>query len=688
MGVFDKVRSALLGDKPDDSELQEASDQTPEDRELVAYVKGKVEEVRSQANRISHEGIWMTNIAYLLGFDSVFYDPNLKQFRPTGASTGGNQFVKRNRIHSNLILPGVQNRLARMLKNAPQYDVRPDSMTEDDKEGARLGIEVIGSVWDKQAINRKRIDLGMWLQECGHAYIGVCWDDQLGEPMCDPESGDFMAYEGQTRADVVSALECFADPLAKTFDECAWFSRAKVRKLDYFRTHYPDRGELVKEEGAWLLSAQYEMRINTLNTSGAASSGTTEQMKGAAIEISYYEKRSQKYPRGRHIVTANGVLLKNGDLAVGEIPFAKFDDVVVGGKYYSESIITHVRPLQDQYNRTLVKRSEWVNKLLAGKYIAARGHGLMQEAMNDQSGEIVEYDFVPGAAEPHALTLPVIPSYAYQESKEIKQDVYDIMGLSEVSRGQLPSASIPAMGIQLLLEQDETRMGVETEQHEHSWARVGMLILKHESKFAITPRKLKSKGKGLSYKVKDYCGEDLHNNFDVTVIRGSTIANSKVVHRQEILNLFSQGLLGSPQDPSVIQKVLGMLQYGEVGEAWEDYHLTMAQIEKDIGIIEDGQLPPVDEKDNHVLHMIHKNRYRISEKWDELSPQGQAALQANIGAHSQIAVKQMNPHLATPPPMPPPPPPPNVLAMLNEGRRLGVSGPGGGPPPPGTPPPG
>lgn len=646
MSIFDKIKSAL-GSKDGDSsapgEMQSASDQPSEDRELVSFVKKKFEEVRSHANRISHEGIWMTNIAYMLGFDSVYYDPTLKQFRPAGRSP---QFVKRNRIHSNLILPAVQNRLARMLKNPPQYDVRPDSMDEEDKDAARLGIEIINMVWDKQAINRKRIDLGMWLQECGHAFVKVSWDDGLGEPLVDPATDELIGFEGDIRIDVCSAFECFADPLAKTFEDCAWFGQAKVRKLDYFRQHYPERGELVKEEGAWLLSAQYEMRINSLNSVGPSSSGTTEQMKNAAIELSFYEKKSKKHPKGRHIVVANGVMLKNDDLPCGEIPFAKFDDVVVGGKFYSESLVTHARPLQDQYNRTLVKRSDWVNKLLAGKYMAAKGHGIMQEAFTDQSGEIVEYDVVPGAAPPQAIQMPVIPQYAYTESDKVKSEMYEIFGLSDVSRGQLPSASIPAAGIQILLEQDETRIGIETEQHEYAWARVGQLILKFAEECYVTERKLKSKSKNSQYEVKSFTGDQLKGNTDAIVIRGSTVPNVKAMRRQEILNLMGQGLLGDPKnDPAAREQILGALEYGELGKVWEDYHVDMEQITQSIKMIEQGQPPEVNLLDNHQLHCIIKNRYRKTKKFQSLPLMSQDLLEQDMENHKDCALRLQHPEL-------------------------------------------
>lgn len=656
MGIFDSVRDKLLNGGQAKENPQDISDQSTEEIELATFVKSKVEEVRQHANRVAHEGVWMTNIAYVLGFDSVYYDPMMRQFRPAGNTDGGSKYLRRNRIHANLILPAAQNRLARMLKSPPKYDVRPNSMSEEDKEAAKTGIDYLGVLFDKQAVNRKRIDLGMWIQQCGHAYVGVSYDDQLGECLYDPTTQDHMGFEGDVRIDVVSAFEGFADPLAKTFEDCSWFARAKVRKLDYFRTHYPEKGHMVKEEGAWLLSAQYEMRISTLNTAGPSSSGTQEQMKNSAIEISYYEKRSKKHPLGRHVVVANGVLLKNDDLPVGEIPYAKFDDVVIAGKYYSESVITHARPLQDQYNRTLAKRADWLNKMLAGKYIAAKGHGLIQEALNDQSGEVVEYDVVPGASEPHAMQFPILPQYAYTESKDIESKVYEMFGLSEVSRGQLPSASIPAQGIQLLLEQDETRIGIETEQHEHAWARVGQLCLKYADKFVITPRPMKLKKQTGGYDVKSFEGKALRKNFDVTVIRGSTVPNSKVLKRQEILNLYTLGLLGNPKDPVVIDKVLSRLEYGDIGDVWEEHHLDMQQILDDLSKIEQEIPPEVHPFDNHALHILKKNQYRKGEKYKGCSDVSKALLEQNVEAHTEAAVNLANPQLAQPPQMPPPPP--------------------------------
>jgi hypothetical protein len=272
--------------------------------------------------------------------------------------------------------------------------------------------------------------------------------------------------------------------------------------------------------------------------------------------------------------------------------------------------------------------------MLTGKVIAARGHNIAAEAFNDQSGEMIKYDHLPNVPEPHALQMPVIPQYAYEEEKTLKDDMNDTAGINEASRGQLPSSSIPAIGMQLLVEQDDTRIGIETECHEYSYADLGRILLKFVDKYYETERLLKTVGENLEYTIKKFKGTDIRENFDVHVIRGSTLPGSKVLKRQEIMNLHQQGYFGNPQDPLVVQNVLSMLEYGDEYQGWKKIALRKAQINRGIKMIEEeGMKPPVSEFDDHALWMQELDDYRISEKFGKLSPQQQSIVLELINDH-------------------------------------------------------
>lgn len=643
MSLLDKIKANLgLGNESqkslsNDDSVHNKLDEAKSEQDLCKFIKDKVDQSRASASRVAHESIWMQNCAYTIGFAGLYFDTRTRSFVPMNRASAG---LQRNRMHVNKILPNLQNRLAKLTKNPPRWEVRPNDMTQEGKDNARFKTDILLAKLDELRFNLRRQEAVMWAQQCGHAYFFINWDDSAGQFITDPLTGE-GDFEGDIRLDICSPFEIFPDELAKTFDESKYFIRAKVRPLSYFRDQFPEKGGEVKEEETWLLSAQFETRINSMNTRGFSSSTAQLAQRNTAIELCYLERPSRKHPRGRMIICANGVLLKNDELPVGKLPLAKIDDILVAGKFYSESVVTHVKPLQDQYNACRKRTADWVNKMLAGKYISPRGNELIREALTDVNAEVVQYTPVPNApngGEPRPLDIPMIPSYVYTEQDKIESDFSEIMGISEVSKGQLPSASIPALGMQILVEADDTRIGVEILNHEFAYSKVGELILDYVQKFYVVPRKMKFAGKN-AYVIKDVSGDMLEGSNDVIVIPGSTIPGSKALRRQEILNAYSQSLLGDPADPVVRENVLGMLELGDVGEVFLDHSLDQHRIKMEIEAIENGQMPDIDEGFNHPVHIKELNRYRKSDKFEMLSDEAKAIFMAVREEHLRFAAE-------------------------------------------------
>jgi len=137
------------------------------------------------------------------------------------------------------------------------------------------------------------------------------------------------------------------------------------------------------------------------------------------------------------------------------------------------------------------------------------------------------------------------------------------------------------------------------------------------------PRVLKIAGDGLEYTVKEFVGADLKDNFDVIVIEGSTVPTSKVIKRQDIMNMFQSGLMGNPQDTKLQAKVLKMMEYGDEAEVWKEQALDDAQVKLVISAIEKNDKVTVQENlsefDNQQNHLKEMNIYRKSDKYRNLS---------------------------------------------------------------------
>lgn len=591
-------------------------DQKIQDQKLCAFVKEDIERVRSSATRVAHEKTWLENAAYFYGFDNVQFNYQLKTFQPINNVTTSSG---RNRAHVNKILPTLQNRLARLVKSYPKFDVRPNGNIQEDKDNARFKVDVLTTLLDKLQYQSKRILLNTLVQIYGHSYIVISWDDTAGNVMMNPLTGEYD-FEGDIQLEVASPFEIFPDDLAKSFDECRYWTRAKVKPLSYFPSQWGDIGNQVKEEEVWLLSAQYENKVNTMSARGFGSGSMSTQQKNCAIELTRWERPTRMYPRGREIVSANGVLLSNKPLPTGNVTIVKFDDIV-SPKYYSEAITTHLRPIQDQKSEVVRKRAEWVRKMVAGKYISARGSEIIREAMTDNSGEWIEYTPVPNAADngkPSQLNIPDIPAFMYQEESAIDEQFNEVSGISDVSKGDIPSAGIPAIGMQLLQEQDETRIGIMTEQHELATSQVGKHILDFVQVCYTKTRKFKIAGEGGSYNVTDVSSESIKGENDVIVVKGSMSPQSKTLRRQELMNDYDRGLLGPVQDPMTIQSLLKSLEYGDNNMPYRKPALDTKQAKRFLDMVKSGNLPEISDFDNHAFILKELNEFRISEEGEEM----------------------------------------------------------------------
>lgn len=612
MGLFDKVFG---------NGSIEDTEQSIEDAKLCKFVKEEVERIRSSATRIAHEKTWLENAAYFYGFDNVQFNYQLKIFQPINSMTSASS---RSRANVNKILPTLQNRLARLVQSYPKFDVRPNGNTQEAKDNARFKLDILTNKLDELNFQNKRILLITLTQIYGHAYIVTSWNDTGGQIMLDPATGEYD-FEGDMQLEVDSPLNIFPDELAKNFDECRSWTRAKVRPLSYFSSQWGEKGDKVKEEEIWLLSAQYEQKINSMSSRGFGSGSMASATKNCAIELTRYEVPSRKYPRGRMIVTAGDVLLCNKPLPTGKVPLVKYDDIV-SPKYYSEAITTHLRPIQDMKSEIVRRRSEWVRKLVAGKYIEARGTELIREVLNDQSGERLQYTPVPNAKDggmPIQLDIPNIPSFAYQEEEAIDAQFNEVSGISDVSKGVIPSAGIPAIGMQLLQEQDQTRIGIMTEQHELATAQVGKHILDYIQVCYKKSRKLKMAGPDGAYNVTDIDSNSIQGENDVIVVKGSMAPQSKTLRRQEIMNSWQNGLMGPPQDPLVIQNVVKDLEFGNNSQPYKKAALDSKQAKRFLDIIKGGEMPEISDFDNHAFILQQLNEFRISEEGTEMATQNE-----------------------------------------------------------------
>ena len=187
---------------------------------------------------------------------------------------------------------------------------------------------------------------------------------------------------------------------------------------------------------------------------------------------------------------------------------AKFDDIMIGGRYNAESVITHMRPIQDQYNVTRTKMAKWIRKsfetvnALAKKAVAGQGLLIMIQV------RLLSTSLVPNTGPPQPMQIPQMPSYGFTRMFET-QDAWLItfavsMRFLEVYYHQLYASS--RYGV--LQEQDQTRIGVQTSKMSADLQELVNLLRNTLANTMKCQECFKIAGDGLGYTVKEFVGKD------------------------------------------------------------------------------------------------------------------------------------------------------------------------------------
>ena len=83
MGFLDKARTAFENATHGiRSEVTDAASQPQDEKDVVAFIRTKVEESRNNPSRVAFEQQTLTNTAYLLGYDSIYFDSRARTLRP------------------------------------------------------------------------------------------------------------------------------------------------------------------------------------------------------------------------------------------------------------------------------------------------------------------------------------------------------------------------------------------------------------------------------------------------------------------------------------------------------------------------------------------------------------------------------------------------------------------------------
>jgi hypothetical protein len=600
---------------------------------------------KAESHRQRYEPQWYLNLAYYQGNQWVGWDGN-GIFQPV---------VPKNRLRlvDNRIQPIVRTEVAKMTKSRPSFVAAPRTADDSDARAAKLSEFGLEYQWSYQRLTPKQRQALLWSRITGAGFWKICWDrgkgDEFevvlgvdGEPLLDeygaPVRRDSVAGEvevkklavGDIHVELKTPFEIYVDPLATEdgLESARWVIEKAVRSPSYLKERY--KVDIEPDADA----------PQGITESRTASTGGRE---GVNV-YEYWSRPSPEEPRGKHVVWVKGQTLLNEDNPYDDLPYVMFRGIPVPGRFWPDSVVSQLISPQTELNKIISSIAENAQRIGNPAILKSR------QANVEWTGAIAEEiffdDTMPNSV-PQFLQVPEIPGYVRERIDRIETSMREISGQHEVTHGQVPTGVTAASAINLLQEQDDTRLGPDITDMEHSITLAGRMILKLMAKYYTDERTMRIAGEDGRWDIESFRGSQLDGYQDVDVQPGSSMPRSKAAKQaamQELLQLVIQ--YGMPLNQRDLRKFFKDYEVGGLERLFAGLGTEESYTQRENARFLAGEQVEISEWDNHEAHIEAHSELLKSptlERAEATTPGVKDALLGHLDLHKQALA---------PPPMP------------------------------------
>lgn len=560
----------------------------------------------------------------------------------------------------NRIRPIIRTEISKLTSQKPNAFVIPASSEDRDLFAAQAGEQIWDTVYRRKKVARVLRRAAFWTTVCGTAFIKAFWDENEVDEDSN-QQGDFF-FSAETPFHVL-----VPDLKEEELEFQPYMLHATMKNADWVEANYGFRP--TQSAGAPIVE---ETLLNTLGVNGQ-----DQKVRNImAIEAWIRPNQFTMLPEGG-LVTLIGdrvvQFIPGNPFLHGKYPFAKIDHVPTG-KFYSDSVITDLIPLQKELNRTRGQIIEAKNRM-AKPQLAAEAGSIDPKKITSEPGQVILYK--PGFAPPTPIALTPLPNYVLEELDRILMDMSDISGQHEVTRGQVPPGVTAATAISYLQEQDESKLSHTFDSLEEAIEKIAHMTLSYVVQFWDTQRTVRVVGSDGSFDTLALKGSDLRSNTDIKIEAGSALPTSRAAKQAFILDLMKMGFI----DP---QKGLEVMEIGGINKIYESFQVDVRQAQREnlkmAGVspeqIEQHNMlamqemmqsdefqqdpmsgammdpttgeeiqPPLiistNSYDNHAVHVEYHNKFRKSQQFENAPPHVKELFESHVNEHILALQMQM-----------------------------------------------
>lgn len=562
--------------------------------------------------RKSFDNQWQLNMNFYMGnqYCDVGYGGFVREM--------DKQYFWQEREVFNHIAPIIDIRLSKLAKIKPKMQVLPATNEEEDLYTAKVGKKILDSVSNKMNLSAKINQATKWSEICGTSFYKISWNPNLGQVVALEDDGKKIKT-GDVDISVCSPFEIYPDSAThESLQECQSLIHARAYTVEEIKQTYGVDVE-GKDINVYSLDGT-SVSLGGLGYSGLATKLIETTRKNSAIVLEKYVKPCEKFPDGRLIIVAGDKLVYDGELPYlngidgkREFPFVRQICNEEVGNFWGVSMISRLIPIQRAYNAVKNRKHEYINRLTLGVLAVEDGSvdidNLEEEGL--APGKILVYR--QGSSAPKFLGGENVPSDFEKEEEKLLKEFNSLSGTSEIGSMESVSASLSGVALELLIDENETRLKFTTDSMKSAIKTMAKHILRLYKQFATFPRLIKIVGDDGTLDVFYFKGNDISSD-DVQFDTDNETNDTLSQRRTMIFTLLDKGLLADEDGKisnSMKAKIMENIGFGVWDNSVDlrDLHIKNADIEN--SKLNSGKDVEVKEIDDDELHINQHTAYML-----------------------------------------------------------------------------
>lgn len=665
-----------------------------------------------QDYRRPFEAVWAENLAFYAGdhYTQIVATDGSVRRMPSLTNTLG--YIPRPR--TNYILKNVRGLVANFLKSEPRTMVRPRGTSDDHIVAARLAEKVDESLDELQHWDEKIVELANWMVITGCAFRKDYVDSTEaargivprapfvmgpdGEPI-DGTTGEPLKVEPQSASapyvaecEVLSPFQIAADPLATRMDNARWILEMSLHPVEWLQEMYAPKDSDGKRRKGYTGEAD-DLKgglghvspglLYWIQLKGGTQSSLTRIAK-LAVAKEYYSAPTPKNPYGLCAVVADDKLLFKGPspyMPKFWHPYTMFPFLLMPGRFWPLSVVEMLVHSQRRLNSIDAMRMYNRNMMAAPRWWLPKGSGVQRDHITGVPGQVSEYNAAAGA--PVAMDGKGLPPDVIDERAQTVKDMEEIAGTVMIAGDR--ERGVPSYSGLAFLQESTSDIHLPTyrlfemglERSARKRLEIVSMYYTHDHP-ELTVMLRDKMGQHSNLELKTFTSADLMDSCDLRVEAGSSIARSRVLYQQTVLQLLANQMLApAMQDPEQYEKLLDIFGLQDFsGSSGED--VRKAQLENAIfqsfrqwkmqpSIGPEGPIPPDVQQvpgppdpmtgqptmtlitpvtslflpeENHQIHLLAHIRLLKNPKSIEQGPLFMQAVRSHVQQHQQVLQQQ------------------------------------------------